>query len=60
MICDAFGCPPDVAARQDFELCEQIMAMRNYSELAAAELRDTKLVTTEQRRWLIMMEKAYT
>ena len=60
MICEAFQCPPDVAMRQDMALCEQIITMRNYAELSSAEQRDPKLLTIEQRRWVVMLEKAYS
>ena len=60
MICEAFQCPPDVAMQQDMALCEQIITMRNYAELEAAEQRDPKSLTTEQRRWVAMLEKAYS
>lgn len=59
MICEAFQCPPDVAARQDPVLCEQILVMRNYAELVSLEQKNAKMLSEDQRRWLIRMEKTY-
>ena len=59
MICEAFQCPPDVAQRQDPVLCEQIMTMRNYAGWVSMEQQNPKMLSEEQRRWLIRMEKTY-
>jgi len=59
MICEAFQCPPDVAARQDPVLCEQIIMMRSYAELSSMEKHNSKLLTSGQRRFIVQMEQAY-
>jgi len=57
-ICEAFNCSPDVALRQDYELCEQIMLMRNYAELSNMEQRDPKSLTGDHRKFVISLERA--
>lgn len=57
LICEAFNCSPDIAERQDFDLCEQIMLMRNYSELREAEKRDAKMLSPQHRKFIIDMER---
>ncbi len=55
-ICEAFGCPPDVAMRQDVRLCMDIIVMRQYAELSSMEASGAKL-SGHQMRFLFAMEQ---
>jgi len=56
-ICKFFGVAPDVAERQDVALCESIIAMTTFAELADMETRGEPL-TAEQRDQIIALEHA--
>lgn len=42
--------------REDFALCQQIMAMRAYAELSMLEERNPKALSSEQRRFMLTLE----
>ncbi len=57
-ICKWFHCTPDVAQEQDVNLCQRIMSMDAFDELASMEKRNAKALNSEQRSWLIRLERA--